>query len=156
MCSPCHSYFKVCHPFIFRISSESRKGISAFIFEMKKLRSAGVGDGNPLQYSRLENSTDREAWQAAIHGVTKSWIWLSTLTHTHTREDNWSFKILCQISHRATLTGLSWAIQVTAPSRSQHCLSVPVTSKHLNITTNWTPKCSRWVHFYFQQGSLLS
>ena len=51
---------------------------------MKNLRSAEVGDGNPLQYSRLENSMDREAWQAAVHGVTKSWIRLSTLTHTHT------------------------------------------------------------------------
>ena len=30
------------------------------------------GNGNPLQYSCLENSMDREAWQATIHGVTKS------------------------------------------------------------------------------------
>ena len=30
------------------------------------------GYGNPLQYSRLENSMDREAWQATIHRVTKS------------------------------------------------------------------------------------
>ena len=32
----------------------------------------GGGNGNPLQYSWLENSMDRAAWQAAIHGVTKS------------------------------------------------------------------------------------
>ena len=30
-------------------------------------------DGYPLQYSSLENSMDRGAWQAAVHGVTKSW-----------------------------------------------------------------------------------
>ena len=29
--------------------------------------------GNPLQYSGLENSTDRKAWQATVHGVAKSW-----------------------------------------------------------------------------------
>ena len=35
-------------------------------------RSTGVGNGNPLQYSCLENSMDREAWWARVHGVTKS------------------------------------------------------------------------------------
>ena len=34
--------------------------------------SPGGGSGNPLQYSCLENPTDRGAWQAAVHGVTKS------------------------------------------------------------------------------------
>ena len=33
----------------------------------------GVGNGNPLQYSCLENSMDRGAWWAAVHGITKSW-----------------------------------------------------------------------------------
>ena len=32
------------------------------------------GNGNPLQYSCLENSMDRGAWWATVHGVTKSWI----------------------------------------------------------------------------------
>ena len=35
-------------------------------------RSPGVGNGSPLQYSCLVNSMDREAWQASVHGVTKS------------------------------------------------------------------------------------
>ena len=35
--------------------------------------SPGEGHGNPLQYSGLENYMDRGAWQAAVHGVTKSW-----------------------------------------------------------------------------------
>ena len=34
-------------------------------------RSLGVGNGNPLQHSCLENSMDREAWRATVHGVTK-------------------------------------------------------------------------------------
>ena len=35
-------------------------------------RSPGGGHGNPLQYSCLENPVDRGAWQATVHGVTKS------------------------------------------------------------------------------------
>ena len=35
-------------------------------------RSPGGGNGNTLQNSRLENPMDREAWQATVHGVSKS------------------------------------------------------------------------------------
>ena len=35
-------------------------------------RSPGVGDDNPLQYSCLENSMNRGAWWAIVHGVIKS------------------------------------------------------------------------------------
>ena len=34
-------------------------------------RSPGEGNGNPLQQSCLENSKDRRAWQATVHGVAK-------------------------------------------------------------------------------------
>ena len=34
--------------------------------------SSGEGNGNPLQYSCLENSMDRDAWQATVPGVKKS------------------------------------------------------------------------------------
>ena len=37
-------------------------------------RSPGEGNGNPLQYSCLENPVDRGAWWATVHRVTKSWI----------------------------------------------------------------------------------
>ena len=37
-------------------------------------RSPGEGNGHPLQYSCLENSMDRGAWRATVHGVTKSAI----------------------------------------------------------------------------------
>ena len=36
-------------------------------------RSPGEGNGNPLQYSCLENSMDGGAWWAIVDGVTKSW-----------------------------------------------------------------------------------
>ena len=40
-------------------------------------RAPGEENGNPLQYSCLENPLDRGAWQATVHGVTKSWTRLS-------------------------------------------------------------------------------
>ena len=36
-------------------------------------RAPGVGNGNPFQYSCLENSMDRGAGRATLHGVAKSW-----------------------------------------------------------------------------------
>ena len=36
-------------------------------------RSSGGGNGNPLQYSCLENPMDKGAWQVIVHEVTKSW-----------------------------------------------------------------------------------
>ena len=35
-------------------------------------RSPGVGNGNPLLHSCLENAMETEAWQALVHGVTKN------------------------------------------------------------------------------------
>ena len=40
----------------------------------------GEGNGNPLQYSCLENPTDRAAWRATVHEVTKSQTQLSDFT----------------------------------------------------------------------------
>ena len=54
-------------------SSKYQKGARVYI---------GEGNGNPLQYSCLENPVDRGAWQAAVHGVTKSRIRLSVFTFT--------------------------------------------------------------------------
>ena len=45
-------------------------------------RSAGEGNGNPLQYSCLENSIDRGAWWATVQEVTES----DMIEHTHTNK----------------------------------------------------------------------
>ena len=42
-------------------------------------RSTGGGHGTPLQYSCLENPTDRGAWWAVVHGVAKTWTRLTQL-----------------------------------------------------------------------------
>ena len=46
-------------------------------------RSLGGRNGNPLQYSCLENSMDRGAWLVTVHGVAKSQTRLSMHIHTH-------------------------------------------------------------------------
>ena len=62
-------------------------------------RSPGGGHGNPLQYSCLENSMDRGAWEATVHGTAKSQTQLSGLcTHTICWEHViHSFFLLCSV-----------------------------------------------------------
>ena len=43
-------------------------------------RSPGEGNGNPLQYSCLQNPMDREAWKSAVHGVAESQTRLKRLS----------------------------------------------------------------------------
>ena len=40
----------------------------------------GEGNGNPFQYSCLENPRDREAWRAAVSGVAQNWTQLKRLS----------------------------------------------------------------------------
>ena len=47
-------------------------------------RCPAVGNGNPPQYSYMENSMNRGGWCAILHGVAKSQTWLSTWAYTHT------------------------------------------------------------------------
>ena len=44
-------------------------------------RASGEGNGNPLQYSYLENPRDREAWWASVHGIAKTWTQVKCLIH---------------------------------------------------------------------------
>ena len=66
-------------------------------------RSPGVGNGNPLQYSCLENSMDRGAWWATVHGVMKS----QTRLNPHS---------LLYITRLLLLTGSSACLQWTMGS----------------------------------------
>ena len=58
-------------------------------------RSPGGRNGKLLQYSCLENSTDRGAWQATVHGVAKSDMTEGlTHTHTHTHTHSWESPLI--------------------------------------------------------------
>ena len=83
-------------------------------------RSPGEGNGNPLQYSCLENSMDGGAWWAAVHAVAMSRTGLSDVTltfHFHALEKEMA-------THSSILT---WRIQGTEepgglPSMGSHRL----------------------------------
>ena len=62
-------------------------------------RSCGEGNSYPLQYSVLQDSMDRKAWQATVYGVSKSQTWLSDF-HTHT--------LTPSLSYTQTTNSLSW------------------------------------------------
>ena len=50
----------------------------------RNISNLGEGNGNPLQYSCLENPMDGGAWLATVHGVTKSWTRLCNFTFMFT------------------------------------------------------------------------
>ena len=59
-------------------------------------RSPGEENGNPLQYSCLENSLDRGAWQATVPGVARS---RTRLTTTHTHDDGVTMLLSAGVLH---------------------------------------------------------
>ena len=92
---------------LLKVKVESEKaGLKLNIQKMN-----GEGNGNPLQYSCLENPMDGGAWWAAVHGVTESWTRLSDFTftfHFHALEKE-------KATHSSTL---AWRIPGTKePSR---------------------------------------
>ena len=56
--------------------------VMSLLFNMLSRLVIGEGNGDPLQYSCLENPMDRGAWWAVVHGVAKSPTRLSDLTFT--------------------------------------------------------------------------
>jgi len=60
-------------------------------------RSPGEGDGNPLQYSCLENPIDRGAWWATIHEVTKESGYDSVTKQQVVKETEMEMEIACAV-----------------------------------------------------------
>ena len=63
-------------------------------------RSPGEGNGNPLQYSCLENPMDGGAWRTTVHRVTKSQTRLSDFTFTFNAIGNCMVKTALQMSNK--------------------------------------------------------
>ena len=79
-------------------------------------RSPGGGHGNPLQYSCLEKPTDRGAWWAIVHGVSRSQTqleWLSAYTADKALRPaaclNWSISEQPSISSCSEMSSESWS-----------------------------------------------
>ena len=103
-------------------------------------RSPGEGNGNPLQYSFLENSMDGGAWWATVHGVTKSQTRLSDFTSLH-------FTSVCSgssvVGLMATSSKRVYAIPKSAAPRAPvpaavHCWPVPPQEmlKHSSVSVS--------------------
>ena len=74
-------------------------------------RSPGKWNGNPLQYSCLENPIDRGAWQTTVHGVAQSLTWLSKQLSMHMTV--WRYvKSLCNHCVKS-LKWRQWHISIT-------------------------------------------
>ena len=59
----------------------------------KSRRSPGERNGNPLQYSCLENPTDRGAWRAIVHGVRVRHDWMTKRAHRNKPTKLWCLKL---------------------------------------------------------------
>ena len=67
-------------------------------------RSPGEGNGYPVQYSCLENSLDRGAWQAMVHGVANSQTRLKRLSTAHsTQHTFFKLTVVLQQQHNCKL-----------------------------------------------------
>ena len=62
-------------------------------------RCPGEGNGNPLQYSCLDNLMTRGAWWATVHGITKSQTWLSNKAHKNKIKKYYSKSLTWKKSH---------------------------------------------------------
>ena len=82
-------------------------------------RSPGERNGYPFQYSGLENSMNRGAWQATVHGVAKSQTWLNNFTWAN--------------SGKWWRTGKHDLLQSVGVTKSQTQLSNWTTREHNNI-----------------------
>ena len=103
-------------------------------------RSPGEGNGNPLQYSCLENPMNEEAWQATVQGVAKSW----------TRLSNFTFTLLLGRKVRTNLDSILKSRDITLPAKVLIVKSMvfPVV---MNRCESWTiKKAEHWRNDAFE------
>jgi len=103
--------------------------------------SPGGGNGNPLQYSHLGNPTDRGAWWATVHGVVKSWTWLSM--HKQVANNKQEGLAGCSFRPLSSVQSLS-RVWLFATPGLQHA-RLPCPSPTPGACSNSCP-LSRWCH----------
>ena len=117
-------------------------------------RSPGGGNGNPLQFSCLENPMDREAWQATVYGITKSQTLAEQLsTHTLCRTagpcKSCSYSYSRVTSHGLGLVG--WLVSGRAAGNLYLLGLLSLQSNVSNLTSRFMP-----VSFHLQRADLLA
>ena len=109
-------------------------------------RSPGEGNGNPLQYSSLENPMDRGAWWATVQGVTRRRTQLKGLNHHHkdTKQQNAASFMPVKLSC-VTDINTSMCVYLSRPSdrsSSQVLLSLAlVLNQPLTPAAQRSPRC---------------
>ena len=88
----------------------------------------GEGNGNPLQYSCLENPRDRGAWWAAVYGVAQSRTRLKRLSSSNTQQLDVEFQ---RVSGGLRQDGLYLIFLCNVPSASPRSNEEPKFSYHL-------------------------
>ena len=104
-------------------------------------RSPGEGNGNPLQYSFLENPMEGGAWQATVHGVAKSRTGLNYFTFTffphyfsQTRACHWHS--LCEDGHSFSLSSVRNDNLRHRNLNKQMCCEKPQRIRSLGLSSN--------------------
>ena len=81
-------------------------------------RFPGERNGNPLQYSCLENPMDRGAWRAIVHGVTGVEHDLATKSHTIHEHGLSIYLVLPDLNHKSCTPGLPVHHQLLEPTQT--------------------------------------
>ena len=111
-------------------------------------RSPGIGNGNLLQYSCLENPIDREAWWATVHRVAKSWTQLSD--RARILASQFSVTCACLLSHFSVqLFATLWTVARQASlsmrfPRQEHWSGLPFPSPGIFLTQGSNPHLPHW------------
>ena len=104
------------------------------------------GNGNPLQYSCLEDPMDGGSWWAAVHGVSKSWRWLSDFTftfHFHALEKEMATHSSV-LAWRIPGTGEPWWAAVYGVAQSRTRLKRLSSSSNKDTCYHMTNPCWCW------------
>ena len=108
-------------------------------------RSSGVGNGNPLQYSCLENSMDRGAWWATVHGVAKSRTWLRDWACMHTCSAVYNLLFQPFLSGQFSVIKYIHIVMQTSPVSISRTFS-SFQTETLYTLNNSSPFCSNLCH----------
>ena len=84
----------------------------------------GEGNGNPLEYSCLENPRDGRAWWAAVYGVAQSWTQLKWLSSSSSCFIDYAKAFDCGITINCGKFFKRWKYQTTWPASWEICMQV--------------------------------
>ena len=99
----------------------------------------GERNGNPLQFSCLENSVDRGVWWAAVLGVAQSWTWLKRLSmHACIGEGNGN-PLQCSCLENPRDGGAWWAAVSGVAQRQTRPKQLSSSSSSSRSSLSWAP-----------------